>query len=162
MKIIKDSAVALRYEILDEDGKDAGEGKQEAVYLHGGYGNIFPKVEAELEGKEPGEKARVTLSPEEGFGRRDPSLVRREPRDRLPGKLKVGMQFEGEVEIDGNTHPLVFRLTQLTDTEATLDGNHPLAGRTIEFRCTVLDVRPATREEIAHGHVHGPDGHHHH
>ena len=63
----------------------------------------------------------------------------------------------GHAEEDG--HRRVFRVTALSDTEATLDGNHPLAGRTVELRCEVLEVRAATQEEIEHGHVHGPHGH---
>ena len=101
----------------------------------------------------------VTLSPADGFGEHDPSLIRREPRERLPQGVKVGSAVHGQAEDSG--HRRVFHVTALSDTEATLDGNHPLAGRTVELRCEVLEVRAATQEEIEHGHVHGPHGHSH-
>ena len=77
------------------------------------------------------------------------------------GKVKVGMRFEGEVRHDDHAHAVTFRVAKITGDEVTLDGNHPLAGQAIEFRCSVLDVRPAAPEEIAHGHAHGTGGHHH-
>jgi FKBP-type peptidyl-prolyl cis-trans isomerase SlyD len=154
MKVTKDTVVRLSVE-MDGDG-----GGRELEYLHGGYGSLFPKLEAALAGLEAGGKANVTLSPADGFGEHDPSLIRREPRERLPQGVKVGSALHGgHAEEDGQRR--VFRVTALSDTEATLDGNHPLAGRTVELRCEVLEVRAATQEEIEHGHVHGPHGHSH-
>ena len=153
MKIEKDTAVSLQVEIV-EGGKASP--VQEMAYLHGA-GNLFPKMEAALTGLEQGAKANVTLTPADGFGERDAALVRVEPRARLPQEVTVGSALQGEA--GGETR--VFRVTALSDTEATLDGNHPLAGRTVELRMTVVDVREATEEELAHGHVHGPGGHGH-
>jgi FKBP-type peptidyl-prolyl cis-trans isomerase SlyD len=153
MKIEKDTAVSLQVEIVD-GGKASP--AQEMTYLHGN-GNLFPKIEAALTGLEAGGKTSVTLAPADGFGERDPALVRVEPRARLPQEAAVGAALQGEA----GGHPRVFRVTALTDTEATLDANHPLAGRTVELRIAVLDVREATDEELAHGHVHGPGGHAH-
>jgi FKBP-type peptidyl-prolyl cis-trans isomerase SlyD len=154
MKVTKDTVVRLSVEM------DGDSGGRELEYLHGGYGSLFPKLEAALAGLEAGGKANVTLSPADGFGEHDPSLIRREPRERLPQGVKVGSALHGgQAEEDG--HRRVFRVTALSDTEATLDGNHPLAGRTVELRCEVLEVRAATQEEIEHGHVHGPHGHSH-
>ncbi|HEU0258495.1 MAG TPA: peptidylprolyl isomerase [Burkholderiales bacterium] len=154
MKVTKDTVVRLSVEM------DGDSGGRELEYLHGGYGSLFPKLEAALAGLEAGGKANVTLSPADGFGEHDPSLIRREPRERLPQGVKVGSALHGgHAEEDG--HRRVFRVTALSDTEATLDGNHPLAGRTVELRCEVLEVRAATQEEIEHGHVHGPHGHSH-
>lgn len=154
MKVAKDTVVRLSVEM------DGDSGGRELEYLHGGYGSLFPKLEAALAGLEAGGKANVTLSPADGFGEHDPSLIRREPRERLPQGVKVGSALHGgQAEEDG--HRRVFRVTALSDTEATLDGNHPLAGRTVELRCEVLEVRAATQEEIEHGHVHGPHGHSH-
>lgn len=161
MKIIRNSAVTLKYEIRDRDGNLVERAAGPVTYLHGGHGGMFPKVEAALAGKEPGEKVREVLSPADAFGERDPALVRREPRAKFPGKLRTGMTFEGELTHGEHTHPVRFRVAGLDADEVTLDANHPLAGQTIEFRATVMDVRPATAEEIAHGHVHGPGGHHH-
>jgi FKBP-type peptidyl-prolyl cis-trans isomerase SlyD len=161
MKIIRNSVVALKYEVFDESGQSVERGGDPLVYLHGGHGGVFPKVEEALAGKEAGERLRITLSPDDAFGPRDPALVRVEPRSAFQAKVKVGMRFRGEIRHDDHAHPVNFRVAKVTPDEVTLDGNHPLAGRTIEFRCTVLDVRPATPEEIAHGHPHGPGGHHH-
>jgi FKBP-type peptidyl-prolyl cis-trans isomerase SlyD len=158
MKIAKDAVVRLSIEMV-ENGASAG--AQEFQYLHGGYGNLFPKVEAALTGLEAGGKANVTLAPGDGFGERDASLVRREPRERLPQGVKVGSALHGGQAAGKDGHRQVFRVTALSDTEATLDGNHPLAGRTVELRCEVLEVRAATPEEIEHGHVHGPHEHSH-
>jgi FKBP-type peptidyl-prolyl cis-trans isomerase SlyD len=162
MKVIRNSVVALRYEVLDARGEVVERGHEPLVYLHGGHGGIFPKVEAALADKETGERVRVRLAPEDAFGPRDPELVRAEPRSQFRGKLKVGMRVQGEARHDDHSHPVSFRVVKVGEKEVTLDGNHPLAGQTIEFRCTVLDVRPASAEEIAHGHAHGLGGHHHH
>jgi len=156
MKVEKDSVVRLTIEMVEGGAAGAA---QEFQYLHGGYGNLFPKVEAALAGLEAGGKANVTLSPADGFGEHDPSLIRREPRGRLPEGVTLGSALHGGPEEDG--HRRVFRVTELSDSEATLDANHPLAGRTVELRCEVLEVRAATAEEIEHGHVHGPHGHDH-
>ena len=161
MKIIKNSVVTLKYEVFDGQGSLLERGSEPLVYLHGGYGGIFPKVEEALAGKDAGERARVKLAPEDAFGARDPALVRTESRRRFQGKVKVGMRFEGEVRHDDHAHAVTFRVAKIIGDEVTLDGNHPLAGQAIEFRCSVLDVRPAAPEEIAHGHAHGAGGHHH-
>jgi FKBP-type peptidyl-prolyl cis-trans isomerase SlyD len=161
MKIIKNSVVTLKYEVFDGQGGLVERGSEPLVYLHGGYGGVFPKVEEALAGKEAGERARVRLAPEDAFGPRDPALIRTEPRASFQGKVKVGMRFQGEVRHDDHAHPVTFRVAKVTGDEVTLDGNHPLAGETIEFRCSVVDVRPAVPEEIAHGHAHGAGGHHH-
>lgn len=161
LKIIRNSVVALKFELLDSRGALVERGKAPYYYLHGGYQGIFPRVEDALAGKDVGEKVRVRLAPEEAFGARDPALVRIEPRAKFGGKPKVGMQVRGETAEGDGRHPMAFRVVKITDAEVTLDGNHPLAGEAIEFRCTVLEVRPAAPEEIAHGHAHGPGAHHH-
>ena len=161
MKIIKNSVVALKYEVFDGTGALVERGKSPYYYLHGGYQGIFPRVEEALAGKDVGEKVRVRLAPADAFGARDPALVRVEPRAKFGGKPKVGMQVRGETPAGEGGHPIAFRVVKVTDSEITLDGNHPLAGEEIEFRCSVLEVRPATPEEVAHGHAHGPGGHHH-
>jgi FKBP-type peptidyl-prolyl cis-trans isomerase SlyD len=159
MKIISSSVVALSIDLLDGRGERV-QRNPSYVYLHG-HGGLFPRLEAELEGKEAGAKVRLKLAAADAFGARDPDRVRTEPRDRFPGKIKIGMEFEGEVKHGDHAHPMVFRVTRVTESEVTVDANHPLAGQDIEVRCTVLEVRPASAEEIAHGHAHGPDGHHH-
>jgi FKBP-type peptidyl-prolyl cis-trans isomerase SlyD len=161
LKIIRNSVVALKYEVFDARGELVERGKSPYYYLHGGYQGIFPRVEEALGGKDVGEKVRVRLGPADAFGERDPALVRVEPRAKFAGKPKVGMQVRGELPEGQGGHPVAFRVVKVTDAEVTLDGNHPLAGAEIDFRATVLEVRPAAPEEIAHGHAHGPGGHHH-
>jgi FKBP-type peptidyl-prolyl cis-trans isomerase SlyD len=160
MKIIPNAVVAVAIDLLDASGERVQRNPQ-YVYLHG-HGGLFPKLEAVLEGKDVGEKVRLRLAAADAFGERDPTMVRTEERSRFPGKLKVGMEFEGEMKHDDHAHPMVFRVTRLDEKQVTLDANHPLAGQEIEVRCTVLEVRPASPEEVAHGHAHGPGGHHHH
>ena len=157
MKIQKDAVVSLRVEIVDEAGN--GPPAQDLDYLHGGYGHLFPKIEAALAGLEPGASTRVQLAPAEGFGERDPALVMRERRERLPREVELGSVLRVQGSNNGGTPP-VFRVTELSDTEATLDGNHPLAGQTVEMRLAVLDVRPATNDELEHGHAHGANDDH--
>jgi FKBP-type peptidyl-prolyl cis-trans isomerase SlyD len=161
VKIIKNSVVALKYEVFDARGELVERGTSPYWYLHGGYQGVFPRVEEALAGKEVGEKVRVKLAAADGFGEPDPALVRVEPRGRFSGKLKLGMQVRGQSGEGDHAHPIAFRVVKIDGDEVTLDANHPLAGQAIEFRCTVLEVRPATAEEIAHGHAHGPGGHHH-
>jgi FKBP-type peptidyl-prolyl cis-trans isomerase SlyD len=128
------------------------------VYLHGGYGNTFPKIEEALEGKMPGYQITLDLQPQDAFGLRDESLVQTIPKTQFPPGVKVGGQLEGRGE-DGQPH--VFTVMKIKGDKVLLDGNHPLAGKALRFAVTVVEVRAATAEEIAHRHVHGEHGHHH-
>jgi FKBP-type peptidyl-prolyl cis-trans isomerase SlyD len=161
MKIIKNAVDALRYEVFDDQGEPIERGKEPLVYLHGGHAGIFPRVEQELAGKEEGDMVQVQLTPAEAFGERDDALVRDEPRSHFPEKVEVGMYFEAEMKHGEHAQPVVFQVVRVSGDSVTIDGNHPLAGRALDFRATVVSVRPATQEEIAHGHVHGAGGHHH-
>lgn len=161
MKIAKDTVVSLHYTLSDAEGNQIDKSKQPMVYLHGGYGNTLPKIEAALEGQDTGYTTTIDVEPDDAFGYYDEQLVKVEPRNRLPEQLEVGMQFEGMVEGEGSPHRVVFTLTEFNDEQVTLDGNHPLAGLSLRFDLNVTDVRTATTEEISHGHVHGPHGHHH-
>jgi FKBP-type peptidyl-prolyl cis-trans isomerase SlyD len=153
MKIEQDAVVSLRVEIADESGWATP--SQDFTYLHG-HGSLFPKVEQALAGLEAGGNTRVKLAPADAFGERDPALVLRERRDRLPPDIELGAELRAR---GPDEEQPVFRVVELSDAEATLDGNHPLAGRTVEMRCAVLEVREATQAEIEHGHAHGPEGH---
>lgn len=158
MKITKDTAVTIRYRISDASGKLLEDGKEPNAYLHGGYGNTFPKVEEALEGHEAGYQASLELQPADAFGERNEALVQVIPKTQFPPGVKVGGQLEGRGE-DGHTH--VFTVVKIKGPEVHLDGNHPLAGKALRLSVTVVDVRVASAEEIAHGHVHGAHGHHH-
>jgi FKBP-type peptidyl-prolyl cis-trans isomerase SlyD len=160
MQIVKNSVVSLSYELTDSQGKALEKSEQPVTYLHGGYDGIFPTVEEALHGRSAGESLSVVMEPDDAFGEYDADLVRIEPRDLFPENIEVGMQFEGGVE--GSDDVLLYTVTDVTDDKVVVDGNHPLAGQTLNFSCTVTTVRMASEEELAHGHVHGPEGHHHH
>lgn len=159
MQVNRDTVVALKYVLYDADGNVIEKTDDPIEYLHGGYQNIFPLVERALEGKNVGETCRVKLAPEDAFGDYDAQLVHVEPRDKFPANLTVGMQFQGDSSESGET--LVYTVTDIAEDKVVVDGNHPLAGQTLNFECTVTGVREASGEEIQHGHVHGVHGHHH-
>lgn len=160
MQIIKDTIVSITYQLANSDGEILEQAEQPMSYLHGGYDNIFPTVEEQLHGKNVGESLTVMLEPEFAFGEYDAELVRVEPKDRFPvPDVEVGMQFEGES--DDGEDLLLYTVTEITNDTIVVDGNHPLAGQTLKFTCTVTEVRPASAEEVAHGHAHGEHGHHH-
>ena len=159
MNIEKDTVVTLHYEMFDANNQLIDKTEEPIAYLHGGYDGIFPLVEEALHGKAVGEEVDVTLSPDDAFGEQDPELVRIEPLNVFPVEVEVGMMFEADDPETGDT--LVYRVTDVADGKAVVDGNHPLAGMKIRFKGTVAAVREASAEEIAHGHVHGAHGHHH-
>jgi FKBP-type peptidyl-prolyl cis-trans isomerase SlyD len=159
VQIAKDTVVSLTYELLAAGGELIEKKDEPVSYLHGGHHGIFERVEQALEGKQAGYACRVRLEPDDAFGRYEAALVRVEPRGVFPAGVKVGMQFDGSGEDSGESR--VYTVTSVTDEGVTVDGNHPLAGKTLVFSCVVTDVRVARREELAHGHVHGAGGHHH-
>ena len=160
MRIEEGAVVRLAYELRNVAGDALEDENAEMEYLHG-YGNIFPKVEDALEGKERGYELAITLEPEDAFDEYDADLVRVEPRARFPETLEVGMQFEG-IPDDEDQDALIYRVTHIADDKVVLDGNHELAGERLWFKCTVLEVRAGTEDEIEHGHVHGDTGVHPH
>ena len=108
-----------------------------------------------MEGRSEGDKFVAVVSPEQGYGEFDQQLLQRVPLDRFGGQnVEAGMQFQA-----GEHH--VVTVKEVAGNEVLIDGNHPLAGVTLNFDVEVTGVREATAEEISHGHVHGPDGHHH-
>ena len=161
MNIFKNTVVTLKYSLFDGDNKLIEESKEPIVYLHGGYDNIFPKVEEALGTKQPGDKVSITMEPEDAFGEFDEQLIRIEDTSKFPPSIKVGDQFEGVADGEEDQHAIVYTITDIADGKVVADGNHPLAGVRLRFDCEVMDVRPATKEEQMHGHVHGPHGHHH-
>ena len=168
MKIEKNTIVSLRYKLTDAQNNVIEEPDSPMVYLHGGYEGTFPKIETLLDGQDVGYEATIQLEPNEAFGEYDPELLKIEPRTRFPEPLEVGMQFEGVPDAeeaaaadDTDDEPLIYTVTDVADNQVVLDGNHPLAGMRLHFDITIREVRAATAEEIAHGHVHGPGGHHH-
>ena len=159
MQIGKDTVVSLSYELSDTSGKVIEKTKAPITYLHGGYDGIFPLVESALQGKNVGDNCKITLDPDDAFGEYDAKMVRSEPKSLFPENISIGMQFEGAIERSDDY--TLYTVTKIADDSVVVDGNHPLAGQTLVFSGTVTEVRAATHEELHHGHVHGPEGHHH-
>ncbi|MGA0098615.1 MAG: FKBP-type peptidyl-prolyl cis-trans isomerase [Steroidobacteraceae bacterium] len=128
------------------------------AYLHG-PGKIIPGVETALEGKVEGDTLQVSIEPEQGYGVRDERLVQVVPRSAFKGveSIEPGMRFQAQGP-EGSRSVVV---TEVATDVVTIDANHPLAGVTLHFDVEVSGIREATEEELAHGHVHGPGGHHH-
>ncbi|MBT6434540.1 MAG: peptidylprolyl isomerase [Deltaproteobacteria bacterium] len=159
--IAKDKAVSIHYTLTLDGGQviDSSEGKDPLVYLHG-HGNIIPGLEKELVGKGIGEKLSVTVNPEEGYGVHNPGLIQEVPREAFQGvdNLEVGMMFQAPGE---GGHIQLIRIAGIEGDKITVDGNHELAGKTLNFAVEISEIREASPEELSHGHVHGPGGHQH-
>lgn len=159
MTIQKNSVVTLHYEMFDANDQLIDKTVEPIAYLHGGYDGIFPLVEEALHEKNIGDVVDVVLNPDDAFGEQEPELVRIEDVSVFPVAVEAGMMFEADDPETGDV--IIYRVTDVADGKAVVDGNHPLAGMKIRFKATVEGVREATAEEIAHGHVHGAHGHHH-
>jgi FKBP-type peptidyl-prolyl cis-trans isomerase SlyD len=159
MRIEKNTVVSLNYELSDDTGNILEKTDTPISYLHGGYGGIFPLVEEALHEMEAGYSCSVSMDAEDTFGEYDAELVRVEPRSSFPENVAVGMHFEGGAEDSDDV--IIYKVTDVTDDSVIVDGNHPFAGMTLNFSCTITDVRPATPEEISHQHAHGAHGHEH-
>ena len=159
--IKKDSVVGLSYILKNENGEelDRFESATPLAYMHG-HGQIVLGLENVLEGLAVGDKKEVTVTPQEGYGEVQPELKMKVGRDKFPADVNIerGMQFSSKIE-DGREIP--FTVQTIEGDDVLLDGNHPLAGETLHFSVEVVEVRPATAEELQHGHVHGAGGHHH-
>ena len=159
MQISMNSVVTMTYELKDTEGTVLESSSEPVAYLHGGYDNIFPKVEELMHGKNVGDVVSVTLEPADAFGEYDEELVQIEDEKSFPAKdLKEGMQFEGE---DETGEVILYTVTNIADGKVVVDGNHPWAGERVLFTATITDVRSASTEEVTHQHVHGEGGHHH-
>lgn len=160
--MIKDgTVVSLSYRLTNATGEeiDRADANEPFHYLHG-RGQIVVGLERALAGLKVGEKKKVTVAPQEGYGEIEPQLRTQARRQQFPqgAELTVGMQFAADT---GKGQPIVFTITEITGDEIALDGNHPLAGETLNFDVEVLGVRDATKDELAHGHAHGEHGHDH-
>lgn len=160
MQVGSNTVVTINYTLKDDGGQvlDTSEGRGPLAYLHGA-GNLIPGLEKELDGKNPGDKLNVTVAPEHAYGQHDPRAVHQVPKAAFQGvpDVQVGMQFRTE----GQQGQRVVTVTKVEGDTITVDGNHALAGKTLHFDVEVVNVRQASPEEIAHGHVHGPGGHQH-
>lgn len=160
MKTARNMVVSFHYTLKDDSGEvlDSSSGREPLSYLHG-HGNIIPGLEKALEGTDVGHRSHVTVAPAEAYGETNPDLVFEAPREHFPADLKL--EAGTRVYAEGPEGPVSFTVVRLTDGGAVLDGNHPLAGKQLHFDVEVVEVRPATQEEMAHGHVHGAGGHEH-
>ena len=161
MKITQDHVALLEFELTSDAGEvlDTSQGRQPLAYIHG-KGGILPGLEKALEGKTTGDEFKLRIPAEEAYGKYIDGMEQRVPRDQFPAEMEllVGMQLQAKGP-DGQAHPVM--ITEVSEGEVVLDANHPLAGVPLNFAITVKEVRPATEEELGHGHVHGPGGHQH-
>ncbi len=159
MQVAAQKVVTLEYTLKDDQGEilDSSEGAKPLVYLHG-QGSLVAGLEKALDNKGEGDSFEITVPPEDAYGTHNPALIQRMQMRRLPDKnVQVGMRFR--VQMEGGARFLL--VTAIQGDYATVDANHPLVGMTLHFSVKVVAVRDATAEELAHGHVHGADGHAH-
>ena len=151
--------ISFHYKLTDPTGKliDSSNGKPPLAYIEGA-GAIIPGLERQLTGLKKGDKKIIQVPAAEAYGLKEEARKITVKREEIPAKeVKVGDRFSGGKD----AHAPIYRVTQLTDTEVTLDGNHPLAGIDLTFDIDLTDIREATAEEMAHGHAHGEHGHAH-
>lgn len=153
MSISENKVVSMHYKLTDPEGKviDSSEGQEPLTYLQG-FGNIIPGLEDAMEGKNIGDKFTVQVKAEDGYGVRNEEMVQVLPSSMFTGidKIEVGMEFHAETE-----HGLqVVTVTHVENDQVTIDANHPLADVDLTFDIEVTEVRDATEDELAHGHVH--------
>lgn len=160
MLVSQHKVVHIHYTLTSESGEqlDSSRGDEPLAYIHG-MGNIISGLEDALDGRSVGDKFQVTVPPEEAYGVRNDELVQVVPKSAFQGvdQIVPGMQFRAE----SNEGVQLVTVIGVDGDEITLDGNHPMAGQTLNFDVEVTEIRDATDTELAHGHVHGPGGHHH-
>lgn len=154
MQIAENLVALIHYNLKDDQGNllDSSEGQEPLPFLCGAN-NIVAGLESALIGKSAGDELEVTVTPEQGYGELREDLVQKVDRANFQGidEIEVGMQFMAEAP--WGQQPVT--VTKVEEDGITLDGNHPLAGQTLVFAVKVTEVRAATDDEIAHGHVHG-------
>ena len=160
MLVARDTVVTIHYTLKNDAGEvlDSSAGGEPLAYIHGG-GNIIVGLEEALEGKTTGDRIAVAIPAEKAYGVRDQALVQQVPRRAFQsgGEIKAGMRFTAQTEHG----PRQVVVTRVAGDMVVVDGNHPLAGQALNFDVEITEVRAASEEELAHGHVHGPGGHHH-
>ena len=159
MKVSENKVVTMHYKLTDKDNNiiDSSEGRDPLDYIHG-IGALIPGLETQLEGKVVGDKVSAVVTPEHAYGNRDEALIRVVPKSGFNGdeEMQVGMQVQIETGEEGMA---IATLTKIEGDDVTLDLNHPLADVELHFDVEITGLRDADKEELAHGHVHGPNGH---
>jgi len=161
MEIASNTVVTLNYTLTADDKSVLDKSDDGSfVYLHGAN-NIIPGLEQALAGKTAGDAVTVRIPPEEAYGPRSDDRVQAVPREMFPADAEIepDMQFQAEGP-DGQA--ISVTVVGVEEDSITIDGNHPLAGVHLNFEVDIVEVRAATSEELEHGHVHGPGGHHDH
>ena len=160
MKIENDVVVSIHFGVAEVDGNalDSTENGAPLDYIQGA-GYLVPGLEAELAGKEVGDKFDIKLEAKDAYGEFQEALVQQVPRNLFEGvdTIEVGMSFQA----DTDQGPRTVEVTEVTDEMVSIDANHPLAGMALQFVGEVVAVREATKDELAHGHVHHHDSHSH-
>ena len=160
MQIASNKVAIITYTLKDSEGTliDQADKNQPFAFIQG-VGNIIPGLENALEGKGVGDKINVSIEPAQAYGERDDNLMQTLSKEMFEGvdEISPGMQFHAQT----NQGMSVVTVTEVENDQITVDGNHPLAGLTLNFDVDVIDIRDATEEELEHGHAHGPGGHHH-
>ncbi len=154
------NVVSFHYILKDKSGKvlESSHDDEPMSYLEG-VGQIIPGLEKELKGMKKGDKKAIFVAAKDGYGEFDEALIVAVPRAQIPKKdVKVGDQFHAD-SAEGQSRTVV--VTKVDDKEVVVDGNHPLSGQDLNFDVEITDVRSATKDEMSHGHAHGPGGHHH-
>ncbi|NCN09925.1 MAG: peptidylprolyl isomerase [Leptospira sp.] len=157
--VTKGKVVGFAYHLRNSEGETLDESSDPMEYLHG-YQNIIPGLEKEMEGLKIGDKKSVVVPPAEAYGEYDEKLVYEIPRSNFPPEeeLVPGSQFRA----DSENGPIALFVQEVVGENVVMNGNHPLAGETLNFDIEIHTIREASKEEMEHGHSHGPDGHHHH
>lgn len=152
--------VSIHYTLTDDKGAeiDSSRGGEPLQYLEGA-GNIIPGLEKEVKQMSKGDKKKVSIPAKDAYGEKRDDMVIDVPRTQFPKDmtLKVGDRFRG----GGDDHAPMFTVIAVEGDQVKLDGNHPLAGQNLNFDVEVTEMRAATKDEVSHGHAHGPGGHHH-
>lgn len=150
MQISENSVVSFDYTLTDDAGQviDTSEGREPLVYLHG-HSNIIPGLEKVMEGQQAGEEMTVQVAPEEGYGPYRDELIQEVPKSAFDGidKVEPGMSFRAE----SNAGPMTVTVREVGDSTVTVDGNHALAGKVLNFQVAIKSVRAATEQEIDQG-----------
>ncbi|MCJ7552313.1 MAG: peptidylprolyl isomerase [Ignavibacteriaceae bacterium] len=161
MPLAQNKAITFNYTLKDDEGNilDTTKGSSPFSFLSGN-GQILPKLEDEMSGMLLGSKKNVKIDAADAYGEYNEEAVQKVERTNFPKDvdLQPGMQF---VTNSPDGHQMPFIISEIKEDDVTIDFNHPLAGKNLEFDVELLDIRDATTEEIAHGHIHGQGGHHH-
>ena len=161
MTIAQHKVVTIHYKVSDSESDeviDSSENAEPMTYLHGAQ-NIIPGLEQALEGKAVGDELEVVVEAANAYGERSDDRIQQVPMEAFQGMEKVEPGMAVTAQTDQGQINLV--ITEVNGDLVTVDANHPLAGKSLKFEVTVEDVRDASEEEMAHGHVHGPGGHEH-